>query len=97
MMRMIPALAGLVSVLAPMSAQAALPPQWQRAAELEAVIKAGTEALDAPIESVTLIWDMVYAVTHDECQVQIQVVYLPQDTPGPQKFEIKVGEKTCIE
>lgn len=96
-MRMIPALAGLVFVLAPMSAQAALPPQWQRAAELEAVIQAATEALDAPIESITMSWEMTYRVTHDECYVDVQVTYLPQDMPGPQKFEVAAGEKVCPE
>lgn len=96
-MRIIPALAGLALVLAPISAQAALPPQWQRAAELEAVIQAATEALDAPIESITLTWDQTYQVTHDECHVEVQVTYLLQDMPGPQKFEVKAGEKVCPE
>lgn len=80
-------------------ASAALPPNYQRAAELRAVLDhpgvAG--ALAAPIDRIEFLKHDLYRATAGACRVDVAIVDLP--TPpgiaGPRRFKAKPGRKTC--
>jgi len=85
-------------------AQAALPPYWQSAREIEAIIKDGRVhdafKYEEPIISIRLqepISDQrVYVITTPRCTLLVSVVDKP--TPGVMgavPFDIEVGEATC--
>jgi hypothetical protein len=81
-------------------ATAALPPQYQRLAELQAVLENPdvAEALDGLLISrVEYVRPDLYRVRAGRCHVDVAIVGLP--TPpgltGPRRFEARAGKKVC--
>ncbi len=80
-------------------ASAALPPNYQRAAELRAVLDhpGVAAALEAPVDRIEFVKDDLYRVTAGACRMDVAIVELP--TPpgvaGPRRFRAKPGRKTC--
>lgn len=82
------------------SADAALPPQYQRAAELKAVVADAhiANAFDgAPIEWIEFVRRDLYRVSAGRCRLDVAIVDLP--TPpgvsGGRRFAVKAGRKSC--
>lgn len=86
------------------SAHAALPPYWQSAKEITAIVN-DPRVHDAftreePIQSVTLTAPDVYEVSTKSCTVTVNVVDKPPQPGqemmvGPRQFDIEVGQATC--
>lgn len=79
---------------------AALPPAYQRASELKAVVDAATEVLDgAPVVSVEYILEDVYRAHSDECTVTVLINTIREEKAepmvGPRKFEAVADEPVC--
>lgn len=96
-------IAGLWIVAAALPAQAALPPQYQRQAELRAIVDNmavvdafGFDAIDAIVMVETDRWQ----VRSGNCvlEVRIQDAPKPHDDgwAGPREFVVVVGEKSCL-
>jgi hypothetical protein len=85
--------------LLPTAALAALPPQYQRQAELVRIIQDPdvTRGLqDEPIESITPFAVDVFEVRSQTCFVRVIIIDIPGDhPPGPRQFEVVVNEATC--
>jgi hypothetical protein len=86
--------------LAAVPAHAALPPQYQRAAEFKAVVADGHVANafgGAPIERIEYVRTDLYRVSSGGCRLDVAIVDLP--TPagvaGPRRFAVKPGRKVC--
>ena len=84
-------------------AMAALPPQYQRQAELERIIgdPRVEEALKgAPISAIIYVSDDRYEVRGGACQVIVEVFTLPAPAGepmmvGPRRFDLRVGPAKC--
>jgi hypothetical protein len=91
----------LIACLTPLSAAAALPPQYQRAEELGRIItdRAVQASLqDQPINSVTMTAQDVFQVTSDDCTVEVTLFDLPSPGGGwvgPRQFDLTVGQADC--
>ncbi len=86
--------------LLPGMAMAALPPQYQRQAELVAIIQdqAVASALrDEPITGVQMTDVDVFAVTSDSCKVTVGIVDTPMQDGmvGPRQFAVVVTGAVC--
>lgn len=90
----------LGAALAAMPAAAALPPQYQRAAEFKAV--AGDSGIanafgGAPIERIEFVRTDLYRVSAGACRLDVAIVDLP--TPpgvsGGRRFAVKAGRRVC--
>jgi hypothetical protein len=100
-MRLATRLAALAAAaLAACPATAALPPKYQRLAELRAVLDhhGVTAALgDVPIERVVFVRTDLYRVTAGRCHVDARIADLP--TPpgvsGGRRFEVRPGQRVC--
>lgn len=85
-------------VLTALPALAALPPHYQRARELTAVIDAAAAILEfKPIESVTRVGDDLYRVQTEDCTLDVRIEGLPTPTGmvGPRQFKVVPGEPSC--
>jgi hypothetical protein len=97
------ALAAAVMISAS-AAQAALPPYWQSAKEIEAILQ-DQRVHDAfkyeePIVSIklqepTADRTRVYAIGTARCSVLVTLTYKPTTTIGPADFDIEIGKATC--
>lgn len=91
------AIAGVASASA---AQAALPPQFQRAKELTAVVDAAAGVLGMrPIESVQRLDVDLYRVQTETCVLDVRIEDLPTQPGlvGPRKFKAVPGEPDCAQ
>lgn len=92
-----------VSVLASVAAwpaSAALPPHYQRIAELRAVLehRGVAEALgEAPIDSVAYVRTDLYRVSAGRCHVDARIVGLPlpNGMVGARRFEVRAEQRIC--
>ena len=80
--------------------EAALAPNYQRLAELRAILndQAVTAAFgDTPIEAVAYLGPDRYRVTAGSCRLDVRIVDLPmpRNMAGARRFEVRVGEKAC--
>jgi hypothetical protein len=85
---------------ATMPSLAALPPQYQRARELSAVIDATADAFNDGIEGVEYVDVDLYRVSGQGCHLDVNIVDVPpkpgeEMTAGPRQFTTQVGELTC--
>jgi 7,8-dihydro-6-hydroxymethylpterin-pyrophosphokinase len=90
--------AGLIVTGFATSALAALPPQHQRAKELNAVIEAAVRVLEhRPIESVTRIENDLYRVETETCMLDVDIVAPVNAKPvlGPRQFTAQPRELEC--
>jgi hypothetical protein len=100
-MRSLANLAALAAAaLAACPAAGALPPKYQRLAELRAVLdnRDVSEALgDTPIESVAYVRTDLYRVTAGRCRVDARIVGLPMPdgVVGARRFEVRAGQRAC--
>jgi hypothetical protein len=96
------ALAALLTSAAIMPAAAALPPQYQRQAELAAIINdpsiADVFGFDG-ISSIEFVRPDQYRLTGGDCTLEVIVEDLPNEHPegwaGPRQFKIVRGEPVC--
>lgn len=81
-------------------AAAALPPQYQRIAELKAVladIEVGRAFGNTPIERVEFVRPDLYRVTAGRCRLDVAIVDLPTPSgvSGGRRFAVRPGRKVC--
>jgi hypothetical protein len=86
--------------LAALPVAAALPPQYQRAAELKAVVADPrvANAFDgAPIERIEYVRTDLYRVSAGRCRLDVAIVDLPTpaDVSGGRRFTVQAGRKVC--
>ena len=94
--------AALVSTAA-VPAFAALPPYYQRAREIQAILDSDAvreKLKQAPIDSITSIDTDVYDVAGGACDVEVTIVDVPPEPGkpqmvGPRKFTLDVGDADC--
>jgi hypothetical protein len=82
---------------AAMPASAALPPNYQRLAELRAVLAHPAFGSMQPIDRIAYVGQDLYRVTAGRCHVDVRIVDLP--TPrgmvGARRFEARPGRRIC--
>ena len=92
-------LAASLFILTAGSAHALLPPYWQSAAEIKAIIEDQRvhDALkyEEPITSVSVTGDHTYELKTPRCSLPIKIVEKPASGPGPAQFELSIGTATC--
>jgi len=83
-------------------AQAALPPYWQRAAELQAIasdrVVAETLERKGQIEAIEATGPDAYVVRAGGCSLEVSIVDAPatgEPVVGPRQFTVEVGTLTC--
>ncbi|MGV8840238.1 MAG: hypothetical protein ACWA6X_08025 [Bauldia sp.] len=83
-------------------ATAALPPEYQRMEELNAIIAAietnGIPAAIGPINVIEYVGPDVYEIRSDLCIVRAFIVSTPQKGPpivGPRQFEVRLQPPIC--
>ena len=96
---------GLVVVafsLIPLPALAALPPHFQRQAELVAILNHVTEefGISRPIESIVMKGVDFYDVRSGSCHMEVVIVSLPPEpgkapVVGPRQFAVESGPLVC--
>ena len=94
-------LAVLCVALAAAPVVAALPPNYQRIAELKAVL-AHPELgrafdMSAPIERIEYVRPDLYRVSGGGCRLDVTIVDLPtpRNVAGGRRFEAQPGKKVC--
>jgi hypothetical protein len=86
---------------ASLPASAALAPQYQRAAELRAILDdtgiVDLFGIDRPIERIEYVEPDLYRVTSGSCHVDVRIVDKPNVSGmvGPRQFEVEPGELVC--
>ena len=103
MMRAMPAIpvAVIAIGLTAASAWAALPPYWQSAREIAAIIEDPRvhDALkyEEPIVSISAMGDDAYLLKTARCSVTVTIVDTPQAEVmvGPRQFDLEVGAAEC--
>jgi len=101
-MRLITVLAVAAAILVvSLPASAALPPQYQRAAEFRAILD-DTDIVDLfgigrPIERIEYLGPDLYRVTSGNCHLDVRIVDKPDVSGmvGPREFDVEPGELIC--
>jgi hypothetical protein len=94
-------LAGGLALLGAATAEAALPPYWQSAAEITTIVNDQRvhDALkyEEPVLSIATTGDGVYEIKTARCTLSVTIVATPdsEPMPGPRQFDIAVGEPGC--
>lgn len=88
------------TVLAASPAGAALAPNYQRLAELRAVIEhpgVNSALQDAVIDKVEYVRADLYRVSAGRCHVDVRIVGipLPRGMVGARRFEVRPGQRVC--
>ena len=93
------AVAGCIAVAS--SASAALPPYWQSASEISAIVN-DQQVHDAlkyeePILSISTTGNDVYELKTERCTLAVTIVDKPSDSKmvGPRQFDLEVGQADC--
>ncbi len=93
-----------IPLAASASAYAVLAPNYQRLAELKAILNepAVVSAFDVyhPIERVEFVQQDLYRVTAGSCHLDVAITNKPADSNGaprvgPRQFVVKAGKRTC--
>ncbi|HMG49385.1 MAG TPA: hypothetical protein VK597_02250 [Inquilinus sp.] len=91
--------AAAILLVAPTAgARAALPPYWQRAAEIQAILDNGDVARkldEAPIDRIERVGNDLYRIQAESCALDIRIVGESRSDPGPRKFRLEVGDPAC--
>jgi hypothetical protein len=89
----------LALTLGATTANAALPPYFQRTAEIKAIIESGAVAdlLQAPIDSIERVENDHYRVRAGACTLDVLIVddSKPDAPPGPRRFKLELGKGVC--
>jgi hypothetical protein len=94
-------LSGMALILAAGPALAALPPHFQRQAEIEAILAAVVETFGIanPIEGIVMTGDDAFEVTSATCSMAVTLVDEPASEGtmmvGPRQFSVEAGELVC--
>lgn len=89
------------AALAAVPAAAALPPNYQRLAELRAVLNhpevGRAFGMDGPVERIEYLRHDLYRVSSGRCRMDVAIVGLPMPraVAGPRRFEARPGKKVC--
>ena len=88
------------AALAASPAAAALAPNYQRLAELRAVIAhpaVGRAFGSDPVDRVEFVRTDLYRVSAGRCRVDVAIVDLPtpSDVSGPRRFDVRPGPLVC--
>ncbi len=89
------------AAVAALPAQAALPPQYQRLAELRAVLAhpgvTGAFGVTEPIERVEYLRPDLYRVSAGRCHLDVRIVGqpMPRGMVGARRFEARPGRRVC--
>lgn len=95
------AVATLAGAATGTAALAALPPYWQSAREIGAILEDPRvhDALkyEEPIVSISATGEDVYILRTERCSVTVRVVDKPDAEPvaGPRQFDLEVEEAQC--
>jgi hypothetical protein len=92
-----------ISALPIVTAEAALPPYYQRAAELDAIVHSSdveASLMEAPIDTIERTGEDVYRVTGGSCTLEVRIVDdasvdHPDGWVGPREFVLEVGDVSC--
>lgn len=93
--------AGVAAALAALPATAALPPNYQRLAELRAILShpdvIRAFGTNEPIERVEYVRADLYRVSAGRCHLDVAIVSLPSDrrVAGPRRFEARPEQRVC--
>ncbi len=78
---------------------AALPPYYQRAEEIKAIMEdsAIANALDKrPIDSISHVGEDIYELRAGTCRMTVRLRDVPGDhPPGPRQFTVHAGQPVC--
>ena len=91
----------VLSAVTALPALAALPPQYQRQRELEAVLTAAVEALGigSPVDRIEMTAPDVWEVMGGDCHISVTVVDAPTEHEagwvGPREFAVQPGDVVC--
>ena len=88
-------LSGLVALT---SAQAALPPYWQRTAEMSAILddrQVAAALRNKPVERIEWSGAGLYRVSAEKCQVDVRTIAEPQSMPGPARYRVESSNTIC--
>ena len=94
-------LAAVALGLAATAAVAALPPYWQSAREISAIVDDprvhDALAYEEPIVSVSNVGEDVYLLKTARCSVTVTIIDKPDAEPlvGPRQFDLQVGVAEC--
>lgn len=83
------------------AASAALPPYWQRKAEIEAIVGSSDVASKleghGPIDMIAHMGDDHYQVGAGGCTLDVFIIddTSAEPMPGPRKFKLRIGELIC--
>ncbi len=101
-MRILPiATACALAALTASPAGAALPPNYQRLAELRAVLDhpgvTGAFGVSEPIERIEYAGPDLYRVSAGRCHLDVRIVDLPtpRNVVGGRRFEARPGRRIC--
>jgi hypothetical protein len=93
------AVAGCVAAAS--SASAALPPYWQSAKQIAAIVN-DQQVHDAlkyeePILSISTTGNDIYELKTERCTLTVTIVDKPSNSGmvGPQQFDVEVGQADC--
>lgn len=98
------ALAAVLVILGAAGAEAALPPYWQSAREIEAILAdpAVHDAIkyEEPILSISTTGNDIYTLKTARCSIEITIVDTPPDPSkpmmvGPRQFSLSIGTADC--
>jgi hypothetical protein len=90
-----------ILLIGTIAASAALPPYWQRKAEIQAIVDsdaiAGVLESRGPIDAVERVGNDRYRVRAGACALDVLIVddASAAAMPGPRKFLLKLGELVC--
>lgn len=82
------------ALLAVASAEAALPPYWERAAEIRAILddrQVAAALQDRPVERIERLAERLYRLWAENCRLDVRTVVVPPAMPGPATYRIEVG------
>jgi hypothetical protein len=82
-------------------ANAALPPWWQSAREIETILQDGRVhdafKYEEPILSISTTGNDVYTIKTPRCSLDVTIVDKPMEEGivGPRQFELQIGTADC--
>lgn len=98
MKRVVKLSAGLLVAAIGLPAAAALPPYYQRTAEIRDILDNGDvqkKLNNQPITAVTYVGNDSYEVRSDQCRVPVRTITRPRLNSGPRRFSLSVGAARC--
>lgn len=93
--------AGAVLLAGTSLTQAALAPNYQRIAELRAILDdpsvSDAFTIDQPIERIEIVKTDLYRVTAGACHIDVAIVDVPDKEPraGPRQFKVEIIARSC--